>query len=246
MTARHDAATAIQRVFRGWRTRKRVVWDVGEEMTQWMTALDLEMEMESVRLGLAKPQTFVGWALGEGVLRLPRVHDVVFGVASVYPPVQMVDCVQKAASERVGSPDEASERNDKEQDAAFLKTIAGGDNTGNVCESPIFSDSEKRVACDAEEAAVVSFVGSHDSDQDGVVMETEEQVASEDNKTTTVTDSTDSPVHAPSTSSTLAVEQIIKTHTKEEIRMELQWAQQALRDRLEYLQAQHRRRRREH
>lgn len=81
----------VQAAYRGWRTRKRVVWGVRDELDALVADLQRDLQVAQVLLGVGAPLAATAnarWLVeGErkGRLHLPRFDDKVFGVAFSLP-----------------------------------------------------------------------------------------------------------------------------------------------------------------
>ncbi|EEY66117.1 uncharacterized protein PITG_03659 [Phytophthora infestans T30-4] len=85
------AARRIQRVFRGWRARIRVVHRVREGMELLVADIQRQLNGEWALLGPTAstlPSFSLDWGRS-GTLRLPRMEDSLFGVSVVFPPLEL-------------------------------------------------------------------------------------------------------------------------------------------------------------
>ncbi|KAF1332044.1 hypothetical protein FI667_g3862, partial [Globisporangium splendens] len=248
----HRHATEIQAAFRGWRTRKRVVWDVRTEVDAFVAGVQQDLLVKQTLLGVsgggaaASPLLLtsdVHWLLGGDRgrrLHLPRIHDNVFGVQVAFPaPISLRVGADESHDTSASIKQELQGDADRESDVVVtdLETSACDDKEESVgCAEGIQTapdvdgafPEEKVLAAHAESMAQSSLVLDDAAGTDGTVAVEPHQLYSQEPKEASAQGNS---IVAADSASGLTVEAILATHSKEEILLELEWARQALRER---------------
>ncbi|EGZ28504.1 hypothetical protein PHYSODRAFT_322170 [Phytophthora sojae] len=239
----------LQRVFRGWRARRRVVHQVRDDMELLVADIRRQLDGAWALLGPAAAASAFALDWGDdGKLRLPRMEDSLFGVSVRFPPEpeeHAEDSSSSSGDEEVKrsceqgavigppspqpiAPLEAAHEDPQEGEVVGHQTLVqdGGEEDGISSEGSERDDGASAV--EIRGGALQAETSASD-----VREELERQVENMDR----------APLQRgqDGNSSQLAiVQEILATHSREEIVLELQWARQALRDRRKYLRSKKR------
>ncbi|KAF4132563.1 hypothetical protein GN958_ATG18245 [Phytophthora infestans] len=251
------AARRIQRVFRGWRARIRVVHRVREGMELLVADIQRQLNGEWALLGPTAstlPSFSLDWGRS-GTLRLPRMEDSLFGVSVVFPPLEL----EEELHDEDGSDNEAL-ANEYEQAASQDSGLAATDglssqdkvmpfesSLGNAPESrPPTDDTDAQTSlCEAQavnEAANSSDASRCDACMSAVEIRstTLQAETSAKQQSKCQAESTDDVPRNDGNAQLASVQEILATHSRAEILSELEWERQALRDRRKYLRSKRR------
>ncbi|KAG7397914.1 hypothetical protein PHYBOEH_011981 [Phytophthora boehmeriae] len=237
---RDAQAVKIQRVFRGWRVRQRVVWQVREEMELLVDDIQQELNGEWALLGPSASSFKLEW--GDGKLCLPRMQGSLFGVDMSFPlePEGQEDADGAADHESVvtvdatdgpSSPTPAAPSLDKFDNCQSVDACnVGGRNTPH-------SDSQG-----SEDGSSESETKIRESDIEirNTAHQAETSETSEECQLGHQVESMDEPTCSKNEQHLASVQGVLATHSRDEILLELQWARQALHDRRKYLQSRRR------
>jgi hypothetical protein len=249
--ARSQAATRIQAIFRGYRTRQRIVWGVRTELSAFMESIEQELEVERLFLGLHKPQSsrWLYDCTGEyslevidvskrrikNSLHLPRIEDDVFGMRYSFPQPPVVPLYREDENTSLHSEEKMHDTEESAREST--------------------SSASEVASCLLEDAGAIDSQPTQCTDDSQDANDLSARTGNDDNACTSTESSVDllavsahnlSPRHEPSivgstsispTAPLLTVTQVIATHSKAEILKELAWTKQALRDRIRYLHA---------
>ncbi|KAF1795245.1 hypothetical protein JG687_00003520 [Phytophthora cactorum] len=261
---RDAAARRIQRTFRGWRTRLRIVYRVREDMDLLVGDIQHQLNGEWALLGPAAA-TLSSFSLDwgrDGTLRLPRMEDSLFGVSVHFPSVE-------SEEEQHDDDDDESKAsaNEYEQGASLdsgLMATNGPESQDKATpfESSIDRTSENRPPADdtqgigaqASQGASAEAANSSDAASScdarvsaveirGTTLQAETSASCAKQQLERQTESMDgAPLQGGKDGNTqlASVQEILASHSRAEILLELEWARQALRDRRKYLRSKRR------
>ncbi|KAJ0407412.1 hypothetical protein ATCC90586_003822 [Pythium insidiosum] len=256
-------ATQIQAAFRGYRARRRVVWDVRHEIQAFVAETERELEVERLLLGVAPMQRLQD-AGGSKTLQLPRFEDVFLGVSQRYP---MGASVGDDASSVRSSWDAVDDhelcpppaeltlsivQRDEEEDATPSDVEAQEGRTESHASVHEASDQEEELEDDDDLLPAVdnSLCSTDEETQIEAAVVTEQPldghgVHGDEANGTLAADASAAP-HTPkqiaddgNTCLEDPVERILATHSREELLQELEWTKRALQERLRYLRTRH-------
>lgn len=218
----------------------RIVWRVRSQLSEFMAELEREMEPQRVLLGLPPPESFhwlsspsgdvVGADLAKRMLHVPRIRGVVFDLAFEFPPKPS----EAAVDEEVTVPDQHST---KEENPSHSTT----EDVDTVVAVKLEAGGSVALVAGDEECA---YAVEHSVEEDDAVhheYDVPERVHASCDADTVDPPPDDTPSLSADDSSgrsqpfAIAVDQILRTHSKQALLIELEWARQALRDRRRYL-----------
>jgi hypothetical protein len=212
----------LQRAFRGWRTRRRVVLQVREDMELLVADIRRQLDGEWALLGPTATATAFSLDWGNDTrLRLPRMEDAIFGV-----PVRFPEELGRIVDDEPGP--------ESQHDATD-----GGSSTGKA---GIASAGAERVVgaqvSQGTDAAEKTAGPAHETSRCDAHASAVEIRSTALQAETSATDSTERQVEnmagqpgKDGDSQLASVQAILATHSRADILLELQWARQALRDR---------------
>ncbi|KAE9357179.1 hypothetical protein PF008_g3291 [Phytophthora fragariae] len=244
--ARDAAANRIQRVFRGWRTRRRVVHQVRDDMELLVADVRRQLDGAWALLGPAAAVSSFSLDWGDdGKLRLPRMEDSLFGVSVRFPP-------EPEEHEDAGSSAEDSYARSVDEEVKSLCGQAAAIGPPSPQIAPLEAAFEDHPLAEEDQVVGEDGISSEVSECDDGASAVE--IRGELRAETSASDvreelefQVESMDRAPpqrgqdgNSSQLVSVQEILATHSREEILLELQWARQALRDRRKYLRSKKR------
>ncbi|ETM43664.1 hypothetical protein, variant [Phytophthora nicotianae] len=254
---RDAAATRIQRTFRGWRARRRIVYQVREDTEVLVADIQRQLNGEWALLGPAAATSFsLDWGC-DGILRLPRIEDSLFGISVRFPLVeleeeQVIDDAEATNEyERAASVDsgliaiDTSSESQQDKAMPFESTL---DSAFENCPPADDTGAQSSQGTIRAEAANSSDISSCDACVSAVetrstTLQAETSAEETKQQSERQTESMDgAPLQRGKDGNTqlASVQEIIVTHSRAEILLELEWARQALRDRRKYLRSKRR------
>ncbi|KAL4151879.1 hypothetical protein PRNP1_008816 [Phytophthora ramorum] len=212
-----DAAARVQRTFRGWRTRRRVVHQVREDME--LLAADIRRQVGGewvLLLGATASPFSLDWGR-DSKLRLPRMEDSLFGVPTTLPTVESHGNDEVSCED--GHVTDVTIENCPLADESAADQVVGAqtdqgtrEHDGIISETSAVSAVEIRgPALQAETSAVAGHERQAENMDGALLKDGDRQLA--------------------------GIQKILATHSHAEILLELEWARQALRDRRKYLRS---------
>jgi hypothetical protein len=256
---RARAARRLQAVFRGWRTRRRVVWDVRAELDAFMDEIEADVEMERLLLTLPKPHVH-SWQREHGsgatssccTLRLPRIEDNVFGRRLAFPEParsqgEVANCIamqDSSAVEKMPSKGQAVEvaapsTGSLPVSQSVKDVVEPSEDVHVVGEDPLAQLLQPGGCVEAEQQEAIASLEKDPETASAAssAEKHEEEAASLIAPVSVKVQSTGSAEREPISGSPLIFGEIHAPHSREEILLELQWARQALRERVHYLRS---------
>ncbi|KAG6610294.1 IQ motif, EF-hand binding site [Phytophthora cinnamomi] len=245
LQARDAAASSIQRAFRGWRTRRRVVLQVRDDME--LLVADIRRQLDGAWALLGPSSFSMDWG-DDGALRLPRMEDSLFGVSVHFPPEheEQEEEQEEAEDSCSGSVDEEVKSSREQQaaigppsqpiaplEAALEDEVVGAQARKRESEGDALHGISSKSDAGDDGASAVEIRALQAETSACEVLELECQVEDMDGAPLQRGQDGDAPQLA-------SVQGILATHSREEILLELQWARQALRDRRKYLRSKKR------
>jgi hypothetical protein len=219
----------VQRVFRGWRARRRVVWQVREQVEALAAAIRREMATAEALPGsdaaALAASCEVSWLAGGGRLHLPRMRDDVFGFVFDFPSSLSL------------SPDGGSEPTSGDEGVEDVDAARPRSDSNSSSSSDGFSSRSTSVAATSNRSTsdflTARDVAVPDSGRRVDRLHSVAQGHAEASES-----KQKQPVIAPAArgqetpgDAAVSVDDVLATYSKAEVLLELQWARQALRER---------------
>ncbi|KAG1700195.1 hypothetical protein DVH05_012003 [Phytophthora capsici] len=248
---RDAAATRIQRNFRGWRTRRYIVHQVREDMELLVAGIRRQLEGEWPLLGPTAASMTLDWGSDER-LRLPRMEDSFFGVSVSFPLIETDEEQHEDGQHSEAGGDSAQEATDSlpSPDKTVIAPLQLNLDDALEDSPPAWSsgDTSPFVGAQASQETNIKTVAacriSDDTNRrDARVSAVEirgDVLQAESTMTQRQTDNGDNVLLKQSKDANTqldCVNQILATHSRADILLELEWARQALRDRRKYLRS---------
>ncbi|KAL7680517.1 putative IQ motif, EF-hand binding protein [Plasmopara halstedii] len=240
------AARQIQRVFRGWRARQRVVHRVRVDMEHLIADIQHQLDGEWLLLGLAAakiPSFSLDWG-PDAKLRLPRMEDLLFGVSINFP---ISDINYEQQGELSSSPSEneqATSPSCSRKSTVDLMSPDKGLSIAPVVGSASESHQPTSDIDVIDTESLRSFrdssnTSSHDEciDLRDTAIQAEPPVSAEAKH---IKSQEGSKCNHRTDNQLASVQNILRVKTPSEILLELEWARQALLDRRKYLRSKRR------
>lgn len=215
--------------------RRRVVWQVRHDVE--LLAADIQRELDGQWALLGSHAAFAALDWGDSKLRLPRMRDSLFGVELQFP-LESDDDAAVRENAQAQETDGSSTPSASDADSELNESQPVGCNTRASGERDTSQGSEQDVAgissapSGCTSAAETRSAAPHQADT-SVHAETADDQRQVERVDGTTARSKDEQRRA-------SIQEILSTHSRDEILLELQWARQALCDRRKYLQSRRR------